>query len=198
MSAWGNNQQPSPWEVKTPKNEKPWFDESDVNKRLFGIELAKGVAPFEAAQKIFPIGNGVTVWVAQNWLSDPVVIAAKDEYLKNLNAKSGELDKDAYLAKILEFVDATYETSTGQKVYVNEGKDRLAALHLYGKAAGFVDNKAQTEVSNTIHNNTNNFVGIKLVKAENKELIPDVPNIKSKILNEETALPPLKLVSGGG
>ena len=180
-------------------NGQAYFADTEANKKLYGIELAKGLTPYEASKVIFPDGQGVCVWVAQNWIVDPVVIAAKDEYLHAIGVKSKNLDKDQYLAKIMEFYDATYEIGNVKR-FVNEGKDRLAALKLYGEAKGFV-NKNVIEIDNSTTNNTNNFVGIKLVKAEPKTAIDatpiDDPNNKSEILNNETSLPQLKLVSGG-
>lgn len=177
-----------------PKPAKPVFEESDVNKKLYGVELAKGLTAYEAAKAVFPEGQGVCVWVAQNWIAEPVVIAAKDEYLQAIDAKSKNLDKEQFLAKVMDFYDATYEIG-GTKRYVNEGKDRLAALKLYAEAKGFV-NKNTIEIDNI--KTTNNFVGIKLVKPEPKDVTPEqsqVPNTQSKILNNE-AIPQLKLVSG--
>lgn len=177
-----------------PKPAKPVFEESDVNKKLYGVELAKGLTAYEAAKAVFPEGQGVCVWVAQNWIAEPVVIAAKDEYLQAIDAKSKNLDKEQFLAKVMDFYDATYEIG-GTKRYVNEGKDRLAALKLYAEAKGFV-NKNTIEIDNS--KTTNNFVGIKLVKPEPKDVTPEqnkVPNTQSKILNNE-AIPQLKLVSG--
>lgn len=177
-----------------PKPAKPVFEESDVNKKLYGVELAKGLTAYEAAKAVFPEGQGVCVWVAQNWIAEPVVIAAKDEYLQAIDAKSKNLDKEQFLAKVMDFYDATYEIG-GTKRYVNEGKDRLAALKLYAEAKGFV-NKNTIEIDNS--KTTNNFVGIKLVKAEPKEdksKVIELPNTQSKISNSD-AIPQLKLVGG--
>ena len=137
------------------------------------------------------------MWVAQNWIADPIVIAAKDQYLQAIEVKSKNIDKEEYLAKVMEFYDATYEIG-GVRRFVNEGKDRLAALKLYGEAKGYV-NKNVIEIDNSTTNNTNNFVGIKLVKPEPKPAEnTDNSNNKSEILNNETSLPQLKLVGGSG
>lgn len=177
-----------------PKPVKPIFEDTETNKKLYGIELAKGSTPYEAARIVFPEGQGVCVWVAQNWIAEPIVIAAKDEYLQAIDVKTKNLDKDQYLVKVLEFFDATYEIG-GIRRFVNEGKDRLAALKLYGEAKGYV-NKNVIEIDNS-KTTTNNFVGIKLVKADSREEVKtiDVPNNQSKISNND-ALPQLKLVSG--
>lgn len=197
MQAWINN----PVFVVSPgwgdpqSTAKPIFADTEDNKKLYGVELAKGSAPYEASKIIFPDGQGVCVWVAQHWPFDPVVIAAKDEYLQAINVKSKNLDKDQYLAKIMEFYDATYEVG-GRKHFVNEGKDRLAALKLYGEAKGYV-NKNLIEIDNSTNTNTNNFVEIKLVKPEPKTIdVIDNLNNKSEILNNESSLPQLKLVGG--
>lgn len=173
---------------------KPIFEESVANKKLYGIELAKGLTAYEAAKAVFPEGQGVCVWVAQNWISEPIVIAAKDEYLQAIDTKSKILDKDQFLAKVMEFCDATYEIG-GVRRFVNEGKDRLAALKLYAEAKGFV-NKNAIEIDNSKTTN-NTYVGIKLVKAEPKEnsVVIDAPNTQSKISNSDT-IPQLKLVGG--
>ena len=197
MQAWIDN----PVFVVAPgwsdfqSNAKPIFADTDANKKLYGIELAKGLTAYEASKIVFPDGQGVCVWVAQNWISDPTVIAAKDEYLQAINIKSKILDKDEFLAKVLEFHDATYEIG-GTRRFVNEGKDRLAALKLYAEAKGYI-NKNLVEIDNSTTNNTNNFVGIKLVKPEPSKIIDEIPNSKSEILNDHSALPQLKLVSGG-
>ena len=199
MQAWINN----PVFVVQPgwgdpqSTAKPIFADTEANKKLYGIELAKGLTPYEASKVIFPDGQGVCVWVAQNWISDPIVIAAKDQYLQAIEVKSKNIDKEQYLAKVMEFYDATYEIG-GVRRFVNEGKDRLAALKLYGEAKGYV-NKNVIEIDNSTTNNTNNFVGIKLVKPEPKQAgDTNNPNNKSEILNNETSLPQLKLVGGSG
>lgn len=180
----------------TPDKGKPVFADTEVNKKLYGIELAKGSTPYEAAKIVFPDGQGVCVWVAQNWIADPVAIAAKDEYLQAIAIKEANLDKDEYLAKVMEFYDATYEIG-GIRRFVNDGKDRLAALKLYGEAKGYV-NKNVIAIDNSV-TETNNFMSIKLVKPEPKQAeAVEIPNTKSEILNSDNSLPQLKLVSGGG
>lgn len=180
-----------------PKAAKPIFEESDANKKLYGVELAKGLSPYEAARAIFPEGQGVCVWVAQNWITEPVVIAAKDEYLQAIEFKKSDLDKDSYLATILGYYHETYLTPSGKKVYVNEGKDRLAALALYGKAKGYVE--AKTEINNNINNNLNNEIKIVFVKPDDKatKTIDVVPNTKSEIENSLVSPLDIKLVKSG-
>ena len=158
MQAWINN----PVFVVQPgwgdpqSTAKPIFADTEANKKLYGIELAKGLTPYEASKVIFPDGQGVCVWVAQNWIADPLVIAAKDQYLQAIEVKSKNIDKEQYLAKVMEFYDATYEIG-GVRRFVNEGKDRLAALKLYGEAKGYV-NKNVIEIDNSTTNNTNNNI----------------------------------------
>lgn len=186
----------SPSWGSTPAPVKPEFDDSDANKRLYGIELAKGLSAYEAAQIVFPVTNGTCVWVSQKWPADPVVNAAKDQYLQAIELKAKDLDKEAYLAILIDYYRETYTMPSGQQVYVNEGKDRLKALELYGKAKNYINDK-NIEINNTNNvDNSNNFVSIKLVKAEVKQPeIINTPNTQSKILNNDE-LPQLKLVAG--
>lgn len=189
----------SPWTVGSAANQQqiqaviPEYQTDENLKKQYGIELAKNANPYEAA-KIVLGENDKAVWVSFNWLSDPIVIATRDAYLKTLETSSPPLDKDQLAAKVLALAE-------GDKVIINgvarstvEAKDRIAAFKLYSEILGYtgkveIDNSTKTLI-------TNNELKIVLVKADiPKPAITQAPNVKSEILNENTPSPiSLKLV----
>lgn len=131
---------------------------NDINKKkLFGNELAKGLAPLQAALTLFPNDTNAAMWVSQNWINDEVVLKIKNGEDKSLKI----LDKEQLASKVLEFAD---ETDASGRFHVHEGKDRLAALKLYAEIQGFLKNE---NGGNTFNSNT--FVGIRLVSPEEKQ-----------------------------
>ena len=134
------------------------------------------------------------LWVASNWLNDPIVIASRDAYTQTLQEQQKPLDKQTLLAKILAFHD---EKDINGKPLV-DAKERLNALRLYSEVSGFtgkIDINAST--NNTVNNNVNKFTKIVLVSPEKEpETIEQASNIKSKMQNENIPSIPLKLVGG--
>lgn len=164
-------------------DDHPW--KSDENKKKeFGIAIAKGIAPFAAASAILDETSSA-LWVSQNWLTDPVVIAARDSYLNTRKSQEKILDKDALCVKLLEFVD---EKDTNGRFLINEGKDRLQALRLYAEIKGFI---GKVDI-NASTNYTNNLMKIVLVKPENQEKPTLIDNDLEQA--EIVPLPGIKLV----
>lgn len=173
----------SPW--TTQQQTKPKYADDEQLKKLFGVEWAKCEKPFEAACKVFEIDTSAALWIASNWLTDPVVIAAKDVYLKEVNAKSALLDKDEFAAMLMQ-------TAKEGKL---EDKELINILKLYADVRGFLNKD-----TNTI-NNFNNNEGLKVVfvKAAPVEMptIAPVSNEKSVISNDLPSPLKIKLVSNG-
>lgn len=172
--------------------------QSDENlKKLYGVELAKGNNPFEAA-KIVLGENDKAVWVSFNWLSDPIVLASKDVYLKTLEAAVAPLDRDRLAAKVLALAEGEKIKIDGIDRATVEAKDRIAAFKLYSEILGYT---GKVEIDNSIKTfNQNNELKIVLVRAEDKKpvTIDQSPNVKSEIMNDKTPSPiSLKLVKAG-
>lgn len=180
----------SPWAIQ--QQSRPKFADDDQLKKQFGIEWGKVEKPFEAACKIFKTDTSAALWIASNWLTDPIVNAAKDVYLKEIEAQAALLDKDAFAAMLMQ---TAMETSIEGR-YLIEAKERVNLLKLYADVRGFLNKDSATI------NNFNNNEGLKVVfvKAELQPaaLAPRVvSNSKSEILNDGPSPLKIKLVSNG-
>lgn len=167
---------------------EPWQEDSDC-KRLFGVELAKGLKPFEAALNVVEQNANRAMWVSHYWLTDPEVIAARDVYKKSLGDQKSLLDKDGLAVKLLKLAD---EKDPSGKFYLNEAKDRLAALKLYAEVQGYIgkiDINASTNV-----NNVNNKLELILVKAPNKEKLIEAESVSEPEIEVPKTPIELKLV----
>ena len=179
---------PDVFEIDKPKSAwvrpEPNIDNADQQKHVCGIELAKYPA-FKAACEIFGEDTNTAVWVAQNWINDPIVIAAKDKYLEAANVSQTLLDKDQLARKLLTMAE---EKNANNTFYLLDGKDRLAALKLYAEVRGYTGTKIDPSNTTFIHNQ----MTIKVVSPEPKE-----PKIKTIDNNEEiqntNSISPLKL-----
>ena len=190
----------SPWQKETIQQApKPSYQDDSGLKNRFGVELAKVSNPLDAASKIFPDDNSKALWISFNWLNDPVVIAARDIYLKTVELSSPPLDREQLASKVLALAEEKILShKLGCLIPVAEAKDRIAALKLYSDILGYT---GKVEIDQSVKNITNNELIIKLVKPEAKEVakvIDHAPNVKSsEILNKASSLPiSLKLVSG--
>lgn len=181
----------SPW-ANTPEPVAQPYQNDEKLKKAFGIELAKSSNPFEAACKVFGEETNKALWASFNWLTDPLVIASRDIYLKNLELNQKPLDREQLAAKVLALAE-------GEKVSVNgvmrptiEAKDRATFFKLYSEILGYT---GKVDIDNSTNNITNNELTIKFVKAEDKpsKVIDVVPNVKSEITNNEN-VPIIKLV----
>ena len=113
---------------------KPQIENEEEKKKVFGIELAKNNAPFDAAIVAVGDNTGLALWVSNNWINDPEVIAARDVYNSTVGIQSKLLDKEQTAVKFLDIAD---EKKNGR--YLAETKDRLKALELYAKLRGFLN-----------------------------------------------------------
>jgi hypothetical protein len=138
-----------------------WKDDENL-KQQYGIELAKSNRPFEAAKLVFQTNVQVALWVSQNWINDPIVIAAKDLYQKTIEKEQNLLDKDALALKLLSLAD---EKTPDGRFFVHDAKDRIATLKLYAEVQGYI---GKIDI-NTSTNFVNNAMKIVLVKPNNKE-----------------------------
>jgi len=176
VAPWATQQQPLPAYANDPEL-----------KKAFGVELGrtKG-SPFDAACKVFKENTGAALWIANHWLTDPLVIAAKDLYEKEVKAQSLLLDKDAFAVLLME--TAQEKDPTTQKYRV-EAKERVNLLKLYADVRGFI---GKAEINNNFTQN-NNEMKVVLVRAEGKPII-QASNDKSEILNDDkSAVPDLKI-----
>lgn len=186
----------SPWAAGAVANKQ--IDTSYQNdenlKKLYGVELAKGKNPFEAA-KIVLGENDNAVWASFNWLSDPIVLATKDAYLKTLEAAVPPLDREQLAAKVLALAEGEPIERNGVRLPTIEPKERINAFKLYSEILGYT---GKVEIDNSTKTfNQNNELKIVLVKAEAKKatVIDAAPNVKSEIMNDKTPSPiSLKLV----
>lgn len=151
----------SPW---APEKAVPQQTQLEINtKKAFGLCLAQGLSPFDAATRVIR-DVGSALWASQNWLDDPIVLEAKDIHLKSIEKPKRLLDKEELAAKALYIAD-------NQDL---DAKDRIAALALYGKIAGYTD---KVDINNTV-NNSLKYISLKFVKPDIKkepEIIDEQP-----------------------
>jgi len=181
----------SPWAIKEPEPVQPYQIDENL-KKAFGIELAKSANSFEAGCKVFGEDTSKALWASVHWINDPLAIASRDIYLKNLELAHVPLDREQLAAKVLKLAEGEHVERGGVKLPTIEAKDRIAAFKLYSDILGYT---GKVEIDNSTNNVTNNEIMIKLVKAENKPVtvIDNVPNSKSEIVNEASPIK-LKLV----
>ncbi len=193
--AWPAAKPVSPW--AKPVEEAPQPYQSDENlKKQFGVELAKCPNAFEAGCKVFGDDTSKALWASFNWVSDPLVVASRDIYLKNLELSAAPLDRNQLAAKVLKLAEGEFvDIGNGQKRPTIDAKDRLTAFKLYSDILGYT---GKVEIDASTNNVTNNEITIKLVKAENKPalVIDNAPNTKSEISNETSPIS-LKMVKAG-
>lgn len=154
-----------------------WKEDKEL-KTQFAVALCEGNKPFEAACLVFGKETNKALWASTNWLNDPVVIQAKQEFSKVEDDTPKILDKTELSLRLLSFSEEKV-IYNGNEVYAAEAKDRLSALKLYAEIQGFVNNK--TEINNTVNNN-NRLLEIKLVEPEKKE---NVKTIEHSPVNED-------------
>ena len=171
----------SPW-LKVQPSRPLWRSDSE-KKKLFAAELAKNPNPLEAANKIFWQPEDA-MWVVNNWLHDPVVLAAKKEFEQ---PATNLLDKDALARKLLKFSEE--KDRTGQ-FYIVEAKERLAALRLYAELQGFIGNKVDISTNNYI-----NGMVVKFVKPDHQQNDNKVIEGSAKTIDENPLPLNIKLVS---
>ena len=188
---WGETVPPvSPWATK--QQSPPSYANDEALKKHFGVEWAKCGKPFEAACRVFETDTSAALWIASNWLTDPVTLAAKDVYLKEVKAGTLLLDKDAFAAMLME---TALEINPQRQTYVLDAKERVNILKLYADVRGFL-----AKDNNTV-NNFNNNEGLKVVFVKAAEIAPvtidQVPNDKSEMSNDYPSPIKIKLVSNG-
>lgn len=180
-----------PIEAEKPKSAwkipEPTIENAEEKKQLFGIELAKAPA-FQAACAVFGDDTSSALWVSQNWLNDPVVVAAKDKYLKAADVSQVLLDKQQLARKFLTMAE---EKNPSNTFYILDGKDRLKSLELYAKLMNYLDDKSTPTPINFTHNQ----MTIKLVEAEKKEQKVKTIDHNEEIIDNSNSTPlKLKLV----
>lgn len=136
-----------------PQSAMPSFHADEAKKREYGIALAKEQIPFHAACSVCGQDTKAALWISTNWITDPIVVAAKDLYLKTVGLDATLLDKDQLGARLLAFADEKV-TLGGKQVYVSEARDRLKALEVYAEIMGFK--------KSGIDNSTKNFAFTKM------------------------------------
>lgn len=145
----------------------PQIDNAEVKKKAFGIELAKGIQPFQAACTICGQDTQQALWITANWLNDPEVIAARDVYKKGVDTSGTLLDNEQLASRLLQMAE---ERNSSGTFYILDGKDRLKALELYAEIRGFTGKNKDIGI-------TNNFVNeliVKFVEPEKKEIVKTI------------------------
>lgn len=178
----------NPWAepIKVVDLPLPDYANDENLKKSFGLELGKGSKPFQAALAISDGNAAKALWISNNWITDPLVIATRDVYIESVKSVAKPLDKEQLLARLLEFSDE--ETI--------EAKERLQALNLYAEIAGFKGKAAETAANNNITNNTfNKITKVVLVSPKQNQSDNNI-NTQSKMQNVEIPSIPLKLVGG--
>lgn len=160
----------------------PAISNAAEKKKSFGVELGKGVQPFQAACNICGQDTQQALWIAANWLNDPEVIANKDLYLKGVQSSASLLDKEQLAARLLAMAE---ERNASGSFYILDGKDRLSALKLYAEVQGFVGKDKELGNTNFIHNQ----ISVKFVEPDKKEIV-----VKELIDAVAEDVPKLKLV----
>lgn len=162
--------------------------EDEVNlKKAFGTQLGTGKQAFDAACEVCKNNTSQALYISQHWLNDPIVIAAKEFYIKTVHNAGTLLDANEYAALLLKMAN---EKNASNTFYILEGKDRLKALELYGKARNFLGSE------NQINNNvTFKQMVVKFVEPKKEEkIIEQLPDDATQILNNKSNVK-LKLVS---
>lgn len=156
---------PDSFEVKKPSTwqASPTIENEEAKKKLFGIELAKGIAAFQAALNVCGQNTNEALWVSQHWLIDPIVAGARDSYLKTVDTSSSLLDADQLAAKLLDMAEEKNATDT---YYILDGKDRLKALELYAEIKGMI---GKTAIDLSTKNFTFKQMVVKFVEPEKKQ-----------------------------
>ena len=172
---------PSNW-LKVAENSD--WQKDEARKKLFGIELTQHPTAFEAACAIFK-DTTQALWVSQNWLNDPTVLASKSAYNQATNLEL--LDKQGLSRKLLDFAE---EKDLTGRFYISEAKDRLAALKLYAEVQGYI---GKVDINPTLNNTTNNIMKIMFVKPEHKN--DNQKTIEHSIEEQPKLKLPIKLVS---
>ena len=188
----------SPWSQivdEVPAKSRP-YEHDETLKKQFGIELAKAKNPFEAACVLAGTDTSMALWISQNWLTDPIVIANRDIYVQTVERSQPPLDKKQLAAKVLALAEEKTLNRQGVPVPSVEPKDRIAAFKLYSEIMGYTG-KIEIDQSNKTTTITNNEIQIKLIrpKEELTDVTPkQVQNAKSNI-NDEDMPVTLKLVN---
>lgn len=184
----------SPWTVGVKAPEVQAYQTDENLKKQFGIELAKATNPFEAGCRVFGEETSKALWVSFNWLTDPIVVASRDIYLKTVELNQPPLDKEQLAAKVLALAEGEKVERDGVKRPTIEAKDRIAAYKLYSEILGYT---GKVEIDASTKNFTHNEMVIKLVKAEDKKVTVIDQAPKSELKNEISNSPiTLKLVGG--
>lgn len=166
-----------------------WRNDVEL-KKAFAIALINAANAFDAACKIFNKETNKALFAAANWINDPVVIEAKQNYIEAGEQEPEKLlDKEQFCRTLLKFSTEKI-LYNGNEVYAAEAKDRLKALELYGKAQNFINDK--TEINNN-NIQQNRFMEIRFVEPEKKENVKIIDN--SPIEQDEDILEnsPIKL-----
>jgi hypothetical protein len=174
---------PSPWVLMptaaVPSSVEPAWRSDEGLKKQFGIELAKHETAFDAALEVFPNDTGAALWASFHWLSDPVVVAAKDTYAQNIELSEKLLDKSQFAAKMLKLAD---ERDPSGRFYILEGKDRLAAYKLFAEVQGFIGKLSIDASTNHFTNNELKLTLVKAVQKETVEIIQEEPDLEPTVL----------------
>lgn len=175
---------------KWPQGTPPSFHNDENKKKEFGIALAKESVPFSAACSVCGDDTKAALWISTNWIADPIVIAAKDLYLKTVGANVTLLDKDQLAARLLQCAEEKI-TVGGREVYINEAKDRLGFLKLYSDVRGYT---GKVDANNSTNNFNITKIKVEVVEPKPREPITTViEHNKEPVLEKHPDAVPIKL-----
>ena len=143
---------------------KPLIENETELKKAFGSQLGLGKQSFDAACEVCGSNTAQALYISQHWLNDPVVLAAKEIFIKTVHNSNTLLDAEELAAKLLQMAN---EKNASNTFYLLEGKDRLKALELYAKVRGFDKSVAPTT------NITFKQMVVKFVEPKKEEKIID-------------------------
>lgn len=119
-------------------------DETELErlKKAFALAwLHTPSEPYKAALRVFHIHTGKALWVADNWLTDPVVMEEKERLLNEHGSLHFLPDKTQVAREVYDLAQSSKSTS-----------EKLASYKLYSDIMGFVEPKTFTN-NGIIQNN---------------------------------------------
>jgi hypothetical protein len=105
-------------------------------KKLFALgTLQRPEGAFQVALEIFGTDTSRALRASSQWPSDPEVLELKDKLLADHGERAFMPSKEQLARKVMEFADERLPSG----VFRHDGKDRVAALRLYGDIMGFIE-----------------------------------------------------------
>lgn len=132
--------------------------DNQSEKEAFGIALALHPDDaFKAACAVFGDDSGSALRASQQWVRDPVVIAAKLKFIEENGKKSDVPAKEEMASEILKTI-AQRKSEDGQR-FVYDARERLQAYELVAKLLDYMPKTgAAINVTQNNDNRTQNVM----------------------------------------